>query len=134
MDTGAGTINIRIHAIDGEQTASWAQRLNIPYAGQTLGAFALIVLDTLLRKRIRKYLNMKEKQEVLERQRGSCNKCGDTLGCDAVYDHKVALHQMATEQTVDAYQALCGQCSADKTAQEPRAAIGELRSRFSRRV
>ena len=134
MDNGTGTINVRIHALDGEQTAAWARNLGIPYAGQTLGAFALIVLDTLLRKRTRKYLNSAEKQQVLERQRGSCNQCGDTLGTDTVYDHKVALHQMTKEQTVDDYQGLCGQCSADKTAKEPRASIGLLRSRFSHRV
>ena len=134
MDTGTGTINIKIHATDSEQTADWGQKLNIPYRGQTLGAFALLVFDTLLRKRIRKYLNSTEKQEILERQLGTCSLCGDTLGGDTVYDHVVALHQMTTEQTVSDFQAICGQCSADKTSKEPRAAIGLLRSRFSRRV
>ena len=71
---------------------------------------------------------------MLARQRNACSICGDTLGSDTVYEHRVALHQMTQEQTVDDYQGLCGQCSADKTTAEPRASVGILRSRFSRRV
>ena len=41
MDNDAsGDIVVRSHAIDGAATAQWAKRLDIPYAGQSLGTFA----------------------------------------------------------------------------------------------
>eukprot|EP00969_Alexandrium_andersonii_P162533 7184415-Alexandrium_andersonii.AAC.1 len=39
MDNGTGTVVIRSHARDATTTHAWAKRLEIPYAGQSLGPF-----------------------------------------------------------------------------------------------
>ncbi len=105
-----------------------------PYAGQSLGPFTGIVLDTVLRRKQRRYLGESEKEEVLERQGKLCNLCGDRLGSDTVYDHTIALHQLTAPQDIDAYQALCGQCHVDKTKTEPRPCVGILRSHLNKEL
>ena len=61
LDKGTGTITIRSHARDSGMAHAWAKRLNVPYAGQSLGPFTNIVLDQLLRTRQRRYLSDGEK-------------------------------------------------------------------------
>ena len=135
FDHGHGEIVIRSHAVDSGMTATWARRLNVPYAGQSLGPFTGVVLDTLLRKRVRRYLAEDEKQQLLGEQGGQCSLCGDALTTgETVFDHTIPLHEMTADQSLDAFQAICGQCSANKTASEARPRLGMLRSRFTRQL
>lgn len=134
MDNGTGMIVIRSHALDARTTHAWAQRLRVPYAGQSLGPFTNMVLDQLLRTKQRRYLNDAEKTEVVQRQVQQCALCHDTLGADVAYDHTVPLHDMTTDQTLDSFQAICGQCHADKTKAEARPCVGILRSHFNANV
>jgi hypothetical protein len=108
FDNGAGTITVRSHARDVSTTAAWAKRLDVPYAGQSLGPFTGVVLDALLRRRQRRYLADSEKRLLREQQRNSCSLCGDTLGSDVIFDHAIPLHQMTQEQSLDSFQAICG--------------------------
>ena len=134
MDNGTGAIVIRSHALDSATTHAWAQRLKVPYAGQSLGPFTNTVLDQILRTKQRRYLNDAEKAEVVQRQGQQCALCDDTLGSDVVYDHTVPLHDMTADQTIDAFQAICGQCHADKTKAEARPCVGILSSHFNANV
>jgi hypothetical protein len=133
FDQGAGTIVVRSHAKDVSTTAAWARRLDIPYSGQSLGPFTNIALDTVLRRKQRRYLKDSEKEQVIKRQSG-CNLCGDTIGSDGVFDHVIPLHSMTSKQDTDAFQYLCGQCNANKTVAEEKPSIGVLRSHFNRSV
>ena len=90
--------------------------------------------DKLLRVRTRWYLTDSEKAELLVRQSNHCAECLDALGCDTEFDHKVALHESTGDQALEDFQALCGQCHANKTIKEPPPYVGVLRSRFSKRV
>jgi 5-methylcytosine-specific restriction endonuclease McrA len=132
MDCSAesrGEIRVSSHARDATQTAAWARVLDIPYSGQSLGVFTNRALDVILRRRHRKYLSRMNKDAMLEEQCHSCKLCGDALGSDTIFDHIVPLHQlaralsgsMASSQAPSEFQAICGQCSANKTAKEPRA-------------
>jgi len=131
-DNGSGCIIVRSHALDSEATATWAKKLDVPYAGQSLGPFAGIVLDTLLRKRCRRYLTKGEKQQLLTEQKRQCALCGDVLAdSEVIFDHTIPLHEMTADQSLDAFQAICGQCSANKSASESRPTVGILKSRFN---
>jgi hypothetical protein len=145
MDCSAesrGEIRVSSHARDATQTAAWARVLDIPYSGQSLGVFTNRALDVILRRRHRKYLSRMNKDAMLEEQCHSCKLCGDTLGSDTIFDHIVPLHQlaralsgsMASSQAPSEFQAICGQCSANKTAKEPRASASALESHFTARV
>ena len=133
-DNGSGTIVVRSHARDVQTTAAWAKRLEVPYSGQSLGPFTNVVLDTLLRRKQRRYLSDTEKEVVLLRQGRNCNLCGDAVGSDGVFDHTIPLHSMTSDQNIEAFQFLCGQCSANKTKAEERPCVGILRSRFNKTV
>jgi hypothetical protein len=130
FDQGSGTIVVRSHARDVSTTSAWARRLNVPYSGQSLGPFTNIDLDTVLRRKQRRYLNDSEKEQVVKRQRG-CNLCGDAIGSDGVFDHVIPLHAMTSKQDIDAFQFLCGQCNANKTVTEEKPCIRVLRSHFN---
>ena len=127
-----GTITVRSHAKDSRTIGAWARRLDIPYSGQQLQTFTGLVIDTLLRRKQRRYLKDDEKDAIKEAQHNQCNICGDSLGReDAVFDHIIPLHEMTTTQDLDACQAICGQCHADKTKAEARPCVGKLKSRFN---
>jgi len=130
FDEGSGTIVVRSHAKDVSTIAAWARRLNVPYSGTSLGPFTNIALDTVLRRKQRRYLKDSEKEQVIGRQRG-CNLCGDAIGSDGVFDHVIPLHSMTSKQDTDAFQYLCGQCNANKTVAEEKPCIGVLRSHFN---
>jgi hypothetical protein len=78
FDNGEGAITVRSHVRDVATTAAWAKRLDVPYAGQSLGPFTGIALDALLRRRQRRYLTDSEKRLLREQQRDACNLSGDT--------------------------------------------------------
>jgi hypothetical protein len=133
-DGGRGVVKVRSHARDASQTRQWAHNLGIPYAGQGLGGFTNTALDVLLRLRVRKYLSGPMKQELVREQNNSCKLCGDTLGEDIIFDHTIPLHQMRVPQNKNTFQAICGQCSANKTATETRPSLGVLQSHFTKIV
>ena len=134
IEEGGSTISVRIHARDAETTGNWGKRLGIPYAGQTLGAFTGLVLDTVLRRRQRRYLTDTEKQALRDSQGRQCNLCGDTLDNFTIFDHIVPLHQMTAEQLLEDFQAICSQCSVNKTVAEARPCVGAIRSHFSAKL
>jgi hypothetical protein len=134
FDRGEGTISVRSHARDVATTSAWAKRLDVPYAGQSLGPFTGVVLDALLRRRRRRYLSDAEKEQLRVAQRNTCALCGDALDRDAIFDHIAPLHQMTQEQSPDSFQAICGQCSADKTKAEARPCLGLLQSHFCKEL
>ena len=134
-DAASGDICVRSHALDSAATAQWARKLNVPYAGQSLGTFTGIVLDRLLSARCRRYLTDVEKRQLLSDQGRQCSSCGDVLtDQEAVYDHTIPLHEMTSDQSLDAFQVICGQCSANKSVSESRACLGVLKSRFNKRL
>jgi hypothetical protein len=134
MDGNTGAIRVRSHAMDAEVTAEWAKRISVPFAGQSLGPFTAVAFDALLRRRQRRLLTDKEKEEIRARQKRQCNDCGGSLGSDTVFDHIIPLHQ-ATEQTLDHFQAICGQRSTDKTLKEPKPhETALLRSHFAKEL
>jgi nitrate/TMAO reductase-like tetraheme cytochrome c subunit len=130
FDVGVGTITVRIRARDARLTAAWAEKLKVPYAGQSLGSFTHLVIDALLRQKHRRYLTDAEKAELRTNQGNCCNLCGDVLDGFTEYDHVVPLNQTTSEQSAESFQALCSQCHADKSVSEAKPSEACLRSRF----
>ena len=79
FDNGTGTIKVRSHAQNTITLAAFARRLDIPYAGQAAGSFMHQVIDTIVRRKQRRYLTDAEKKQILESQDGKCNLCGDCI-------------------------------------------------------
>ena len=132
QDEGTGAIRVRLEACDSDLIRQWAQKLDMPYAGQTLQSFTQLAVDVVLRRKQRRFLTDAEKSQLRAAQGNQCASCGDVLDASTAYDHMIPLHQMLRSQDLDAFQAICGQCHADKTKTEPRALVGILRSHFNR--
>ena len=111
--------------------AAFAKRIDIPYAGQSAGPFMHQVIDTIIRRKQRRYLSDTEKRQLLESQQGQCKLCQDTIWTEAEYDHCIPLHQMTSDQSLDCFQAICAQCHTDKTKSETRPTLGVLESNFN---
>ena len=60
-----GEIVVRSMAMDAAQTREWASKLDIPYGGQSLGSFSSVVLDILLRRRVRQGPTQAQKAEIV---------------------------------------------------------------------
>ena len=134
LDPDRGEISIRTQSLATTKLLPFCRKLGLKYGGQGMGYVAATAFDRLLRGRNRRYLSDAEKLELRSKQRDSCALCGDTLGEDTQFDHKIALHEAMGEQTTEEFQALCGECHIAKSTREPRAYTGVLRSRFSSRV
>ena len=92
----------------------------------------LNAIDTLVRKRQRRFLRDAEKEELIQRQKHCCQLCHDSISrAEAVYDHKIPLHTMEKDQSIEAFQALCAQCHFNKTQQETRPVVNRLESIFN---
>ena len=66
LDNGVGTITVRSHAKDSRTIGAWARRLDVPYSGQQLQTFTGLAIDTLLRRKQRRYLKDDEKHAIKE--------------------------------------------------------------------
>lgn len=127
-----GIITIKTVAQDARQNCEWARKLQVPYHGQSIGAFASIVLDTLLQRRRRQGVSDELKRAVLRRQSHKCAGCEDELE-EPEFDHAVPLCKGGTNEASN-INALCGQCHSSKTRSEGVPALGYLKSRFNREV
>ena len=126
----SGEIVIRSMAMDARQTSEWAKKLSVPYSGQSLGAFSVTVLDTLLHRRSRKAPDDRQKRELVAKQGGKCDACAEHLGDATEYDHITPLCRGGTNDPSN-FQALCPQCHAEKTRGEGGDASGYMKSRFN---
>jgi hypothetical protein len=124
-----GSIVVKSMARDAHQNRAWAERLNVPYGGQSVGSFAVVVLDTLLKRRPRHPLSQGRRLHVMIRQKGKCAGCDDELG-DAEIDHIIPLCKGGLDDLSN-MQALCRQCHGAKSAGEGSASLGYLKSRFN---
>ena len=124
-----GSIVVKSMAQDAHQNREWAEKLNVPYGGQSLGPFTTVVLDTLLKRRPRHEICQARRLQVLTRQQGKCADCGDELG-KAEIDHLVPLCKGGSDDLGN-LQALCSQCHGAKSKGEG-VSLGYLKSRFNK--
>ena len=98
-------IIVKSAAADSQQNRQWGENLDVPYGGQSVGVFASLVLETLLRRQNRKPLVRPMKEQILERQQHKCALCADDLSV-AEFDHQVPLSKGGHDD-VSNLQALC---------------------------
>ena len=98
-------IIVKSAAADSQQNRHWGEKLDVPYGGQSVGVFASLVLETLLRRQNRKPLAERVKEQILERQQRKCALCADDLSV-VEFDHIVPLSKGGTDGACN-LKALC---------------------------
>ena len=128
----SGSIVVKSLACDARQNQAWAAKFGLPYAGQSIGALACVVFDTLIKRRTRRCLSADEKKALLAKQQEQCAGCDDPLDCPE-FDHIVPLGKGGTNETTNV-QALCPQCHKAKSVAEGGNSVGYAKSRFNKDV
>ena len=128
--TRADALSSTSATLDANQTKQWATNLDIPYGGQSLGTYANLVFETLLRRKCRKNYSQAEERTILQQYGYKCALCDDELSkCDLCeFDHVVPLGKGGRDELGN-IQSLCVQCHRTKTIAEG-GVLGHVKNRL----